>query len=182
MIRIFIHQTKNLTKKNMSQRHVSARKGFTLIELLVVITIIGILAAALLPQILGAPARARDTARVAAVAQIVTAIETYNSDEGSYPDPDITNCVPAVLDKYFQGGSAPKDPNSKDVKGCNGAYYYCVHDGDPVSYSVAAKMEITGGQANGLESELLTTCTNAAAAASPTYTSNNTSDVYVITK
>ncbi|MBU2524527.1 type II secretion system GspH family protein, partial [Patescibacteria group bacterium] len=33
------------------------RKGFTLIELLIVITIIGILAVALLPKIVGVPAK-----------------------------------------------------------------------------------------------------------------------------
>ena len=41
------------------------KRAFTLIQLLIVITIIGILAAALLPSILNAPGRGREAARTA---------------------------------------------------------------------------------------------------------------------
>ena len=40
------------------------RRAFTLIELLIVITIIGILAVAFIPQLLGAPSKARDVQRI----------------------------------------------------------------------------------------------------------------------
>lgn len=59
--------------------------AFTLIELLIVIAIIGILAVALLPAITTGPARARDAARIAAVNDVVSAMEQYNLDEGGYP-------------------------------------------------------------------------------------------------
>jgi prepilin-type N-terminal cleavage/methylation domain-containing protein len=72
------------------------RKGFTLIELLIVVSIIGILAVALIPSLTDAPARARDAGRKAAVNEIVGAVESYNIDKGNYPpgnfclDPEAT--------------------------------------------------------------------------------------------
>ena len=62
------------------------RKGFTLIELLIVITIIGILAVALVPRISQGPARARDVQRKADISNITSALELYYADFGTYPD------------------------------------------------------------------------------------------------
>lgn len=61
------------------------KKGFTLIELLIVVSIIGILAVALVPSIADAPKRARDAARKTMVNNVVAAVEAYNLDNGSYP-------------------------------------------------------------------------------------------------
>ena len=98
-----------------------AKKGFTLIELLIVIAIIGILSAALLPTILNAPARGRDTAREANLNTIVTALEAYNADYGQYPS--TSGCLGVtkifatpdaaatdVTANYFPGG-ALTDPS-----------------------------------------------------------------------
>ena len=70
----------------MNIRSFRSSRAFTLIELLIVITIIGILAVALLPRITAGPAKARDAQRKADLAQISTALTLYAGDNnGSYP-------------------------------------------------------------------------------------------------
>jgi len=131
----------------------NTKKGFTLIELLIVITIIGILAAALLPNILGAPARARDAARSADLNNIVAAIETYSSDEGMLPTTNATQttieggCVSDLAHgfdtTYFPGGDVPNDPSTDGLtNNCTNGYVYCPTDGsNNTSYFVAALVE-----------------------------------------
>ncbi|MFA7277372.1 MAG: prepilin-type N-terminal cleavage/methylation domain-containing protein [Candidatus Gracilibacteria bacterium] len=77
------------------------RKGFTLIELLIVIVIIGILAVGLVPKVIDAPKKARDTVRKTDVNQIKIAAESYYTDNSKYPA-DL-----AAMASYFQGGIAP---------------------------------------------------------------------------
>jgi prepilin-type N-terminal cleavage/methylation domain-containing protein len=104
------------------------QKGFTLVELLVVIAIIGILATLVLLQLGSARAKARDTQRITAVNQVVSAVEQYYEDNGTYP----ADIADATLSKYFSNGKVPKDPTTA------AAYNYCVSG---VKYQIAAELE-----------------------------------------
>lgn len=154
------------------------KKGFTLIELLIVISIIGILAVALLPNILSAPATARDAGRKAALNNVLAALEQYKAANGDYPS--FTNGVgtgtavvlPANLDDYFKGGDlpqgAPVPAAGETVMGLTrkaGAtdVVYCPFDttgtNNGYSYAIAIRMEQPQGGDNGLA--IATACTDA---------------------
>lgn len=59
----------------------SARKGFTLIELLIVVSIIGIIAVMLVPNLLGALQKARQRSTTADMRQLMTAMLSYITDQ-----------------------------------------------------------------------------------------------------
>lgn len=151
-----------------------SKKGFTLIELLIVISIIGILAVALLPNVLNAPKRARDAARKSDIATIVKAVETFNVDTGAYPVSFCTGtgsvAVPtAELNKYFSGGNAPKDPSGLTYVNaggtCNGGYLFCRKSGNPFAYAIVTKME---GAGNNSDAAVASDCSDTAAYAAIT--------------
>ncbi len=63
----------------------SSSRGFTLIEILVVIVILGILAAAIVPNIMDKPEEARIAKAKNDIAALESALNTYKLDNYSYP-------------------------------------------------------------------------------------------------
>lgn len=119
------------------------KRAFTLIELLIVITIIGILAVALVPRLTGGPAKARDAKRKGDLQQIATALEFYADDNGGvYPPATTGNCASGLsLSSYLT--IAPVDPSGLGVGSCTTGYYYTpiVISGRRTGYALQAKLE-----------------------------------------
>ena len=86
------------------------RSAFTLIELLIVITIIGILAVAFLPQLLGAPSKSRDTVRIDHI-NTLYGLFAASDDPDNLLDGSTWRCADQLnLDKSDFGGELPRDP------------------------------------------------------------------------
>lgn len=129
----------------------NSKRGFTLIELLIVIAIIGVLAVAFLPSLLGAPAKGRDTARIADLQKIQKVLINGNLAGKDYPD---TNCVAAndSFNDYLTdfGGKFPVDPATSahvvtpqgivPAAGCDKQYAY-VKGPTGYAFGLYAKME-----------------------------------------
>jgi general secretion pathway protein G len=73
------------------------KKGFTLIELLVVIFIIGILTAVVLPNLMGARQRARDTRRKQDLEAVKSALRMYYNDDNQYPAANSWEALAEIL-------------------------------------------------------------------------------------
>jgi general secretion pathway protein G len=67
-------------------RRVSAQGGFTLIEIMVVVLILGLLAALVVPKIVGRTDEARVTRAKADIKAIESALNLFKIDNGFYPN------------------------------------------------------------------------------------------------
>jgi general secretion pathway protein G len=85
------------------------RRGFTLIEVMVVVVILGILAALVVPNIMGRPDEARVTKTRQDLRAIESALELYRLDNFNYPSTD--QGLEALVEKP---AGAPEVPNWKE--------------------------------------------------------------------
>ena len=96
------------------------RKGFTLVEILVVVVILGMLAAIIIPNVIGQTDEARRTLAATQIKEIENALDIYRLQNGFYPTTEqglealvtkpTTNPQPK---KYIEGGyikRVPMDP------------------------------------------------------------------------
>jgi type II secretion system protein G len=125
------------------------KKGFTLVEILVVIGIIGLLAVFLVPNLLGARDRAKETAVKGVMHSVQLAIEAYQMENDVYP---IARNLPleSLCRNYLMGGDyladVPKNPFT-------GAKYADADPAGKIIYSyddATGKYVLTGYKRNGL--------------------------------
>jgi len=64
------------------------QRGFTLIEIMVVVVILGILAALIVPKVMGRPDEARVTAARQDISTLMQALKLYRLDNQRYPTTD----------------------------------------------------------------------------------------------
>jgi general secretion pathway protein G len=106
---------KDATRRNATIRNRKSKieNAFTLVEMLLVITIIGILAALVVPKMVGRSEQARQAAARADLSSIKTALDAFEVDNGYYPKNsldliqqprDVKNWRGPYLDKI------PQDP------------------------------------------------------------------------
>lgn len=85
----------------------SRRSAFTLVEVLIVIIILGILAAAIIPQFTSAADEGRTNSAAIVVRAMMRKVSAERAQNGDYPA--------AVTADMFEGGSLPKNPLFPDV-------------------------------------------------------------------
>jgi general secretion pathway protein G len=116
-----------------SSFHFSTRRprGFTLIEIMVVITILGVLAALIVPRVVGRTDDAKIAAAKQDIASIMQALKLYRLDNGRYPTTDqglqalltrpTTEPMPSNWKQggYLERSTVPSDPWGEPYKFLN---------------------------------------------------------------
>ncbi len=129
------------------------------------IVIIGILAVGLVPKVIDAPKKARDTVRKKDLDSIKVALESYYADNSKYP---ADQAAVYGMTSYFQGATVPVDPSDKTVK--YEYKYQAPANGAAGCYILSAKMDsVTGGNFDKPASDGTATCTAALSSGKPYY-------------
>lgn len=115
---------KKSINKNRHPMQRRAQQGFTLIEVMVVIVILGILAALIVPSVMGRGEKAKvDTTKIA-LANVASALDQYKLDNNKYPSTqeglDALVNQPASAKNWMAGGylkgGTPKDSWDNDMQ------------------------------------------------------------------
>lgn len=127
-----------------SHRHLYDNRGFTFIEIMVVVAILAILAALVVPRIMGRTDDAKRTAAKVQIRNIEGALQLYKLDNGVYPTTEQglkalieKPSVGVVPKKWKIGGYLPKLP--EDPWGNPYKYLSPVQKGDyKVEYEITS--------------------------------------------
>lgn len=111
----------------------SSAEGYTLTEMLVVIGVIALIAAVLVPTLMGQMQRARAKAAQVQLENIASAVEMFRSDTGHYPKKEEGNLKALLINgSTIEGWTGPY---LKDAKTLNDPW------GRPVDYQPATDAE-----------------------------------------
>ncbi len=125
------------------RRQVSKTRGFTLIEIMVVVVIIGLLAAVIVPQVVGQVEKARLAKAKQDIQGLETALTMYKLDNSKYPSTDqgLTSLVVQPTDpsiRHWKPGGyvkrVQKDPWDNDYQ----YVYPGTHGGEYDLFSLGA--------------------------------------------
>ena len=120
--RAFLHRA---VPRNLMKHH-AKQSGFTMMELVVVISILAILAGALIPRVANRMASARDARRLADIHAVRDAIDQFYLDHGRWPTHeqnaayggwDVSqdkNFIPELVEKGYLA-DVPHDPVDDDT-------------------------------------------------------------------